>query len=78
MINIKNLANEIGLTRQNLNYHILRGRGGSYTKGSNHTSQLELVEQNAITLIQWLLVHGRQVDTIRLMELEARYANTSN
>lgn len=60
MININELAEDLGVTRQNLNYHILQGRAGEINKdGKNETSKLVIEPSNVITLIQWLAAYGR-------------------
>lgn len=73
MININELAEELGVTRQNLNYHILQGRAGEINKdGSNETSRLVIEPHNVITLVKWLAAYGRG-NKLRLNDIYKKY-----
>lgn len=62
-IKLKDLAIELGLTRQNLNYHILKGRAGEIKKkGDKYTSELAVSPSNICELIDWLFANGRHPD----------------
>lgn len=59
-IDINEIAKDLGLTRQNLNYHINKGRAGNVEKnGYARTSSLIIEPKNVIELIEWLGAYGR-------------------
>lgn len=78
MININDLAVELGLTRQNLNYHILEGRAGVVTKdGDTETSNLVLTIDNVLELIKWLKMYGRG-NKVKLINAKNKYEELRN
>lgn len=59
-LDINELTDDLGLTRQNLNYHITKGRAGIIEKdGSTFTSKLIITPENALQLISWIASFGR-------------------
>lgn len=59
-IDINELAQDLGLSRQNLNYHILKGRAGIIEKnGENKTSTMIIKPENVLSLIKWIGIYGR-------------------
>jgi len=74
-IKLKDLAVELGLTRQNLNYHILKGRAGDINKnGNKHTSELVISPDNICKLIDWLYGNGRHPDKSLLKKAHDKYS----
>lgn len=73
MISINELAEELGVTRQNLNHHIIQGRAGKIEKdGNNETSKLIIKPENVVVLIRWLASYGRG-NKLRLSNVYNKY-----
>lgn len=73
MIDINDLATDLGLTRQVLNHHIGLGRAGEVNKaGDGKTHELLITTENALELIKWLKAYGRG-NKIKLVKTELKY-----
>lgn len=75
MIDINELAVDLGLTRQNLNYHILEGRAGEVKKdGDGKTHEMIITVENVLILIKWLKAYGRG-NKLKLVKAKLKYEN---
>lgn len=78
LIDINDLAEDLGLRRQTINYHIIKGRAGDIEKeGDTFTSRLLIPIKNALQLIGWISVYGRG-NKLKLKEAKDRYETILN
>lgn len=78
VIDINDLASELGVTRQLLNRHILKGFAGDVKKaGEGKTHEMLLTVDNVLTLIRWMISNGR-TNRLTLLDAEEKYEQLSN